>query len=250
MMRWTLWIAILLLMGGLALWPTATAPDPQTSHRVPPPARSIELDSTATIKTTPGPEGHPDVWIRKGGTWMNLTRFDRPQHIYDYQASPDGRFAFVWHMSYTPRKISVYDLETGNRISRFSPGWAGSLHWTPHNTILHKGGFGTGKDMDLYDLEGNELIGFHERDSVEFAVSPTLDYVATIPIYASDTGFVNVYETRKGTLLTQYVRPVVIESHADVDWLDRGCVEVTYYKYSAESTPLHFRVEVDDKFIP
>lgn len=93
------------------------------------------------------------------GRWVNVTRFGRPHHIFDYGVSPEGRYLFAWHMDFSPRRVSVYDLHRGGqRIGRFEPGFGGSFCWNSRNHIVHLFGCGSGcQGCKVYDLRGCAL---------------------------------------------------------------------------------------------
>src|SRR5437667_5663369 len=56
------------------------------------------------------------------GAWVNVTRFRNPHHIFEYGTSPDGQYLLVWHMDFSPRRMSIYDLHRGGgRVARFEP---------------------------------------------------------------------------------------------------------------------------------
>jgi len=41
--------------------------------------------------------------------------------------SPDGRYAFVWHMAYSPRVLSIYDVQALVRVRDLTPGFGGDV---------------------------------------------------------------------------------------------------------------------------
>ena len=101
-----------------------------------------------------------NVYARKPeGAWVNLTNFKRPQHLYDFKASPDGQWVYVWHEAYPPRELSVYEVATGRRVGNFEPGLAGNMGWVVRNRIYHECCFSTGAGCRyyLYDVHGNTV---------------------------------------------------------------------------------------------
>jgi hypothetical protein len=86
--------------------------------------------------------GRTDVFFEGHGEWLNLTQFDRPQHLYGFELSPDQNWIFVWHMTAPPRLLSIYDTLTLKRVCCFAPGYGGAIAWTPGNNLLHRWGAG------------------------------------------------------------------------------------------------------------
>lgn len=129
-----------------------------------------------------GPDGRKNVVVKEGDRWVALTDFARPQHIYDFAASPDGKRAFVWHMDVPPRTVSVYDLKSRRRTASFRPGYGGTLRWTPANTLLHIWGAGTAVRLfKVYDRRAKVLCGTMTESLV---ASPGLRFLAAHPVIA------------------------------------------------------------------
>jgi hypothetical protein len=132
----------------------------------------------------PGYQELEDIYLCRNGECQNLTQFDRRQHIYDFSLSEDKSKIFVWHMAETPRQLSIYNTVTGQLITRFSPGFGGSISWTKKNNIIHTFGCGTGCGMfRLYNSKGTLL-----RDDVFEAMDYSIDYgfMVTGPLYPRD----------------------------------------------------------------
>ncbi len=133
----------------------------------------------AELELRTGPDGRKNVLVKRGDARVALTEFDRPQHIYDFAASPDGKHAFVWHMESPPRIVSVYNLGTRRRTAEFRPGYGGSLRWTCANTLLHVWRAGTSYQFfQLYDRRGRVLLG---ATAEAFEVSPSVRFLAGRP---------------------------------------------------------------------
>lgn len=150
------------------------------------PAPGKTVDGTAT-RPTSGPalqvqdlgKARRNVLVERDGESVNLTRFSRPQVIFEFAASADGRWAYVWHHERPPRVLSIYDLQSMELVCSFSPGAGGSLLWTPANTILHWWGGGTDcRIYAIYNVRGKTLCG-GIAGAVE--VSPDQNYLATFP---------------------------------------------------------------------
>jgi hypothetical protein len=131
------------------------------------PAPGKTVDGTTT-RPTSGPalqvqdlgKARRNVLVERDGEWVNLTRFSRPQVIFEFAASADGRWAYVWHHERPPRVLSIYDVQSMELVCSFSPGAGGSLLWTPANTILHWWGGGTDcRIYAIYNVRGKTLCG-------------------------------------------------------------------------------------------
>jgi len=99
---------------------------------------------TLEMRVVETPRNWLNVHVQRDGFWQNLTQFDRPQNIFDAAASRDGKWVYVSHHEYPPRKLSIYDAETMKLVARFKPGVGGQFAWTPNNRIVLYFGFGTG----------------------------------------------------------------------------------------------------------
>jgi hypothetical protein len=133
------------------------------------------------VKLTEDGRSIRNVYRLLGGTWVNVTGFRNPHHIFEYGTSRDDRYLLVWHMDFGPRRISVYDLRRGGgRVGRFEPEMGGSFCWNGQNRIVHVSGCGTGCRLcKVYSVEGKVL--FRLVDS-PMDVSPSGRYLVTFPI--------------------------------------------------------------------
>jgi hypothetical protein len=118
----------------------ACGPDPDASL---PASDPVLATSVSRLRCESTSSRRTDVYFEKQGEWRNLTRFDRPQKIYDFALSPDESWIFVWHMTRSPRLLSIYDSATLKRIACFAPGYGGEISWAPGNVLLHRWGAGT-----------------------------------------------------------------------------------------------------------
>ena len=180
-----------------------------------------------------------DVFLLRDGTWSNLTRFDRPQHLYGFELSPDGRRTFVWHMEAPPRIVSVYDTQSLERIARFSPGRGGTLTWTSENTLLHRWGAGTNvANFAVYTLEGHPLL---IGTSGGCTPSPSIRFLATYPTTRACDEPVRIFDLRS----CRVVHELRLKNEAvvtEVSWSGEDRFKVRYRtdddRESLEELPL------------
>lgn len=108
-----------------------------------------------------------------------LTDFTRPNEIIDYGVSQDNNLLFVWHRDYPPLKLSIYDLNTRQRISQTVPGFGGSMAWTAANNLIHFAGCGT----NCVNIAGYNRMGARQFEEIACGVelSPQNSYLLMIP---------------------------------------------------------------------
>ncbi|MEQ8844510.1 MAG: hypothetical protein RIB58_06620 [Phycisphaerales bacterium] len=114
-----------------------------------------DLDSQAAPATAArlevvGGYGRQNVVLHDAsGNVHELTGFTQQQHVYDAAVCSDGSLAYVWHMAFRPRQVSVYDLGTRELLHRFAPGSGGELRWAKRDPVLllTTGGMGMGGSM-------------------------------------------------------------------------------------------------------
>lgn len=155
----------------------------------------------------------------------NVTRFSRPHHIYEAKVSPCSRYLFVWHMDYTPRKVSTYDLEGRRKIATFEPGAGGGLNWAAHDLIYHHFGAGTNTALfAVYSVEGKTQW----RGSTSGAVlCKSGRSVFTFPTLPASKEPIVVADVRNGRALAQ-ARPDDIACMIEYRWLDGRTVRFWY----------------------
>ncbi|MEN8152352.1 MAG: hypothetical protein ABFS86_21215, partial [Planctomycetota bacterium] len=145
-------------------------------------ALSVPAAAAPELALHTGADGRKNVVVKTAAGELPLTNFARPTHVYDFAVSPDGKHAFVWHMDFPPRTISVYELESRRRTASFSPGAGGDLRWTCANTLLHRWGAGTAVRLfKVYDRRGMMLCGTMTES---LASSPSGRFLAAHPVIA------------------------------------------------------------------
>ena len=166
------------------------------------------------------------------GRRVNVTGFKSPQHIYDYGISPDSRYLFVWHMDFSPRKVSVYDLDSGKPVSRFQPGHGGELCWNSKNQIIHFFGCGSGcLGCGTYSQEGRPLF---EVYSGGMDLSPSGRYLATFPVSfmpPREISIYDLYDSRNDsgfTTVAPILRVEAVGAVDRIDWLQEQKVTIVY----------------------
>ncbi|QQE13779.1 hypothetical protein JD969_10050 [Planctomycetota bacterium] len=156
---------------------------------------------------------------------VNITQFGNAHHIYDAKVSPSGKYLFVWHMDYTPRKLSIYDLDLGVLKKMIEPGAGGSMKWAAGDLIFHKFGAGTNTAFwSVFNVEG-EVLWAGATSGAELDESGL--YVVIYPTLAADDGYVMIADVRDGRVLAK-TRPVEIDLVQQYAWLNGETVRVWY----------------------
>jgi hypothetical protein len=96
---------------------------------VAPPTKSTEHVSEHPLPPKPLQKHWRDADIREDASGIrnvfirdvNYTNFPNPHHIYTAEISPTGKYLLVWHKDYPPLKVSIYDVESRELVSRFEP---------------------------------------------------------------------------------------------------------------------------------
>ena len=121
-----------------------------------------------------------NVYYLRNGTWANLTGYKTPHEIYQYQMSPDGRYAFVWHMAYSPRVLSIYDVQALGLVRDLTPGFGGNVKWNAANELVHVYGCGSGcMGAKVFNLKGETVF---EISGSPIEVSPSGRYLAMFTV--------------------------------------------------------------------
>jgi hypothetical protein len=167
----------------------------------------------------------------------NLTKFSHPHHIYAAKASPDGAFLMVWHMDYPPRKVSVYRIQDGRKISTFEPGAGGHIRWAAHGLLYHV--LGAGTDITLwrvYNKQGRELWRGSACGALLDASGRYVLRYPTLPIADEPIALADI---RDATVLAE-ARPEDICSFRTHRWLDGKTLRVWYIdlEYQVQSIDL------------
>lgn len=212
----------LLLTGGA---PHADLPGFQLTQCSSPSKHEVKL-------TEDGPSIR-NVYHLSRGAWASVTRFRNPHHIFEYGTSSDGRYLLVWHMDFSPRRVSVYDLRRGGRrISRFEPGAGGSFCWNSQHNIVHVSGCGSGcRICKVYRRDGKVLF---ELGGLGMDVSPSGRYLAhfsSSSLGDQEIAIYDLHETRDGSgrIATTPIWIVGSVGGVDrIDWLQEHSVTVDY----------------------
>jgi muconolactone delta-isomerase len=144
-------------------------------------------------------DGIRNVALKVGDRWVELTRFTEPVAIHAYDASPDGRHAFVWHGAGEGRTVTIFDLSTREETDRFvtrldSFRWQ-SLRWTAAGTLLHLWHAGTEAEcFQVHDPSGEALFG---GIADGYSVSPSVRYLALLRILPIEGNHVRVWDLAK-----------------------------------------------------
>lgn len=205
--------------GSKAVSPTrapavSSTPAPVAPARPTPPV--LELVHSA--------DGTVDVCARIDGTLRNLTQFSHVHHLYAHQVSMDGRWALVWYMDYPPRRLAIYDLRTGGRHARLTPGYGGELRWISGNRIFHSWGAGTGvRCCQVFDIEGREQFG---EVYGGFELSPDTRRLVEYPVVLAGE---RLYVVDLATFRRRTLDVLPPDGHvAQVTWDGNECFDVTY----------------------
>lgn len=136
-------------------------------------------------------DGIPVLRMICDGSTVFVYTFDSPQHIYGYDASPNGQYMYVWHMEYPPRQLKIFRLSTGEMLADFVPGFGGQIQWTLGDKIIHSAGCGTNcTSLCIYDIVGgiihhDAISGFIPTPDGYYLAYPTVA-PATSPVYKYD----------------------------------------------------------------
>lgn len=166
---------------------------------------------TASMPAQPQPEppDRPRLEVIREGRLRNvvlhgtdgrvhaLTGFTQPQHVYGAAISPDGTRAWVWHMAFAPRQISVYDLESRELLHRFDQSVGGDMRWAEHDPVivLEAGGMGMGgARVTVFETDGTPIV---HTGVGTYAFSPDDRWLLALP-FEQGVGRVEVYRVATG----------------------------------------------------
>ena len=218
--------------------PASEHPPAAMSEAHPPPPRPLDTSwYEVDIRTTD--RGIRDVFVND----KNVTRFERPQHIYTAQVSPTNRYLLVWHLDYTPRKASIYDLKRSVKVSTFVPGAGGDLQWTAGDLIYHEFGAGTNTAIFyVYGTDGNVL--WHGNFSgAELCESGRYVFIyPTLPLAKEE---IMVADVRNGNVLGS-ARPDGIANVIAHTWLDGLNIRFWYDDVEGRTETVDIRLRPDD----
>lgn len=199
---------------------------PAADHPLPPEPLSKSWLS-ADIKATFGEI--QDVYVQGN----NITKFARPQHIYDAAVSPSDRYLYVWHMDYPPRKITVYDLTSRKRISSFAPGAGGRLCWAEYDLLYHEFGAGVNSACwGVYTVEGRQCW---RGTATGASLDPSGKFIFVFPTTSLSDEEIIVADIRNGDVYAR-TRPERDICVSTFRWLDGRTVRAWYDADTSETT--------------
>ncbi len=193
---------------------TASADHPMPPHPLQPCYAKAEIREASN--------GVRDVFV--GGD--NVTRFANPHHIYAAEVSPSGDYLMVWHMDYAPRKVSIYDLSSRERIAYFEPGTGGRMRWADYDLIYHQYGAGTSTAFfNIFNVAGAPVW---RGGSSGARLDASGKYVLVLPSLNAGDDSIQVLDVRDGRVLAQADKPTDFAGVRDYSWLDGRTVRVWY----------------------
>jgi hypothetical protein len=169
-----------------------------------------------------GERGRQNVEMHDAnGNVHELTGFTQAQHVYDAAISADGTLAYVWHMAFTPRQVSTYDVATRELLHRFKPGSGGRLRWAASDPVLllQTGGMGMGGSrVTVFAPDGTRLV---QTGIGSQALSPDDGWVLSTS-WQRGAGRVEVFQVATGKRVFGALLPVsmtatMIEPQWDAD---------------------------------
>ena len=169
-----------------------------------------------------------------------MTAFDRPQHIYAADVSPNDRYLLVWHMEYPPRKVSIYDIKTSQRVGHFEPGYGGRLRWAAHDLLYHHWAAGTNTAIwAVYSLDGSKQWGGFTSGA---ALDSSGRYVFVFPTLSVAKKEILVTDVRNGNVLGK-VCPEDIACVNTWTWLDGLNVRFWYWDLDNQTKTVDIRLD-------
>jgi len=228
---------------------TLTACDKPTSEDVAdggPPAESTPAETIHPLPPKPLQPHWLDAEIREDASGVrnvfvrnvNYTNFPNVHHILKAEVSPTGKYLLVWHRDYPPLKVSIYDVESRELISRFEPGYGGNLRWVADDLLYHQWGAGTNtfcftirnhmgnvvwKDIDL---RGHIPTGGHLDASGK--------YLLVLPSLGISDEDISIHDIRDGTIFGRATKPENYVGWLDYTWLDGKTIRVWYEEWDGE----------------
>jgi hypothetical protein len=170
-----------------------------------------------------------DIFYFINGKWTNLTNYKSPNHIYDYRISPDGNYAFIWHMEYSPRLLSIYGLSKLVLLKELKLGFGGELKWTTDNNIVHVYGCGSGcTTAKVIDREGEILF---EIGGSPVEVSPSGRYLLFFTMNWIGKQNFELYDLSHQYLMSHKTPLFTIAGVGNVDsirWNDEKLITIKY----------------------
>lgn len=150
----------------------------------------------------PAADAATEVRWADGSPAVVLEKFPAAEDVIGSEVSADGRLAFAWHQPKGKSlRVSVYDLQTKQRLSSFSPGYGGELHFSAANTLVLEHGCGTScAVMDVFDSGGKALVSIGGGAT---EMSPTRKYAIEYASTYSDPGPVTLIDLASGAVLVR-----------------------------------------------
>ena len=176
--RWARWgsaalLGALLVTGGTRLSPAANA------GRRNPRARIVgKRAAPGVLKASKGL--WPVVTYCRNKRCRTVRRFRAPTAIRRLRLSPSGKLALLWYRpDGQPFRVAIHRLGSGARLADFSPGFGGSIDWTPGNALLHFWGCGTQcANLRVYTVLGKVTTAAFSNGIL---VSPSRRYAVLFP---------------------------------------------------------------------
>jgi len=173
---------------------TTTDESPFTAHSLPPP-RLPESHIKADVRLSR--DKIRDVFI----DGRNVTQFSRPQHVYEARVSPNDQYLLVWHMDYSPRKVSIYDLDSRRKVSTFKPGAGGSFGWAANSLLYHQYGAGTNTAIfAVYSVDGKKLWSGNSSGASLCESGRYVFVCPSLPVAKED---IQILDARNGKVLAR-----------------------------------------------
>jgi hypothetical protein len=193
----------------------------------------VEIRETAT--------GVRNVFYRD----QNVTQFTNPHHIYSAEVSPSGNYLLVWHMDYTPRKVSVYELPSLERVAHFEPGAGGQLQWGDYDLLYHAFGAGTNAaPFYVYNVAGETLWGGCPTGR---RLDASGRYVIIFPSLSAAIGpeeAIEVLDIRNGAVCGRADKPSDFGGALAYTWLDGRTIRVWYDATEDENYIGHRTIDI------
>lgn len=171
-----------------------------------------------------------NVFYFKDGQWTNLTNYKKPNQIYDYKISPNGKYAFVWHMVSSPRLLSIYELNNLVLQKDLKLGFGGDVKWNSDNHLVHVYGCGSGcAAAKVLDLKGETLF---EIEGAPIELSPSGRYLAVFTINWVGKQNFEIYDLSHQYLIGHKVPLFAINGVGNVDSIDWNDEKIITVKYT------------------
>lgn len=164
-----------------------------------------ETNATQRLKTVSQAKGIRNVYLQTTNGWKNLTKFKNPHNIYDSAISPDGQWAYVFHMDFKPVRLAIYNLAKQEKVAEISPGVGGNLSWSKSNRIIMEYGAGVGVNLvTIYDLNAKIIYQTYGNSQISevclIAVSPSKDFIVLMAEYENFANRIEIIRVADGAI--------------------------------------------------